>query len=162
MGTRATMCGVASSARPPTAQQRCLSTPSATSSRWRCASTSTSTTCQSSNATIKRALSSPRASFRSPGWNAWIPTAEDRCARYTRTSFYTQLSYFQSLFDVEHATKQLSEETREMGSSVVAGHQDEFRQLYDHVDKYLQKSARKHVDLGALFSTLGLALPQKK
>ena len=49
-----------------------------------------------------------------------------------------------------------------MGPSVVAGHQDEFRQLFDHVDKHVQKSARKHVDLNALFSTLGLFVQQKK
>jgi len=81
---------------------------------------------------------------------------------YSDKVLYTQLSYFQSLFDVEHATKQLSQETRDMGPSVVAGHQDEFRQLFDHVDKHVQKSARKHVDLNALFSTLGLFVQQKK
>ena len=82
---------------------------------------------------------------------------------YSDKTLYTQLSYFQSLFDIEHATKQLpTEEMRDMAPHLVAGHQESFGKIFDHVDKFLQKSARKHVDLGALFSALGLGLAGSK
>eukprot|EP00041_Stephanoeca_diplocostata_P033068 m.1082251 g.1082251 ORF g.1082251 m.1082251 type:complete len:1545 (-) comp24263_c0_seq2:139-4773(-) len=75
---------------------------------------------------------------------------------YTDGALYSQLSYYQFLFDTVHALKQLPEETRGLGQSVITGYTETFAKLYEHVDTYLQRSARKHVDLGALFTRLGL------
>ena len=75
---------------------------------------------------------------------------------YSDARLYTQLSYFLNLFDVEHALKQLPEANKDDGEKVVTGHRNTFEKVYDHVDKTLQKSARKHVDLGNLFLRLGL------
>lgn len=75
---------------------------------------------------------------------------------YSDARLYTQLSYFLNLFDVENALKKLPDANRSDGEKVVTGHRGTFDKIYDHVDKTLQKSARKHVDLGNLFLRLGL------
>lgn len=73
---------------------------------------------------------------------------------YTDGQLYSQLSYYQYLFDVPHALKKLSDTTKEKGDMAVVGHTKDYEIVYNHVDKLLDQSARKHVDLGALFARL--------
>lgn len=86
----------------------------------------------------------------------------DRCCRgmlrpvYSDAQLYSQLSYYQMLFDVDHAIEQLPEESRSAASSLIAPFREPFSKVFNHVDRQLQKSARKHVDLGGLFTRLGL------
>lgn len=76
---------------------------------------------------------------------------------YTDGQLYSQLSYYQFLFDVPHALGKLEVgEPREAGQAAVTGHTDTFATVCDHVDKVLHRSARKFVDLGVLFTQLAL------
>jgi len=80
---------------------------------------------------------------------------------YSDAQLYSQLSYYLNLFDTENALKKLDEDVKALGESVLGGHAEAFGKVYTHVDKQMQHSARKHVDLGGLFSRLGLGLKMK-
>lgn len=67
---------------------------------------------------------------------------------YSDQALYNQLSYFLHLFDVESAIKKQPEEKREEAENVSIMYRAPFSKLYDHVDRQLQKSARKHVVSG--------------
>jgi DNA polymerase alpha subunit A len=81
---------------------------------------------------------------------------------YTDGQLYSQLSYYQYLFDVPTALskltsdKEMDVDLKVVGENAVTGHTDAYASVYNHVDKVLQQSARKYVDLGGLFARLVL------
>jgi DNA polymerase alpha subunit A len=78
---------------------------------------------------------------------------------FSDAKLYSQLNYYSHLFDVEHALKQLPEPLQPVGERALTGHAATFNKVFEHIDKQLQKSARKHVDLGSIFTRLGLGKP---
>ena len=75
---------------------------------------------------------------------------------YSDGQLYSQLSYYQHLFDVPAALKKLSDEARPLGEVAFTGHTEAYEAVYAHITKALDKNARKYVDLGALFTRLML------
>lgn len=78
------------------------------------------------------------------------------CPAYSDAMLYNQICYFQTLVDTAHALKTLEGDTKTVGETALTSYYKEFEQIFAHVDKTLARSARKHVDLGVLFTSLGL------
>eukprot|EP00039_Didymoeca_costata_P010754 m.145616 g.145616 ORF g.145616 m.145616 type:complete len:1518 (-) comp14951_c0_seq3:205-4758(-) len=75
---------------------------------------------------------------------------------YPDKKLYTQLSYYEHLFDIEKALKKVTESNKILAESIVAAHRETFKKAFNHVSKQLEMSAFQHVDLGSIFSRLGL------
>ncbi|XP_071798357.1 DNA polymerase alpha catalytic subunit-like [Asterias amurensis] len=73
---------------------------------------------------------------------------------YTDKSLYYQLSFFQSIFDVDRAIKKLSEGEKSFASAAVRDHLENYARLRTFLDKKLKQSKYSEVDLTRLFSGL--------
>lgn len=76
---------------------------------------------------------------------------------YSDTQLFTQLEYYQCLFDADHAVQVLPEEERAAAELCVAPHRTTLRLVHRHATTFLEKSARRYVDLGGIFKGFKLA-----
>ncbi|XP_022101936.1 DNA polymerase alpha catalytic subunit-like [Acanthaster planci] len=73
---------------------------------------------------------------------------------YTDKDLYYQLSFFQSIFDVDRAMKRLSESEKSFANMAVRDHLDSYSRLRNFMDKKLRQNKYSEVDLSRLFSGL--------
>eukprot|EP00730_Choanoeca_flexa_P004366 TRINITY_DN11674_c3_g2_i1.p1 TRINITY_DN11674_c3_g2~~TRINITY_DN11674_c3_g2_i1.p1 ORF type:complete len:1089 (+),score=318.58 TRINITY_DN11674_c3_g2_i1:255-3269(+) len=73
---------------------------------------------------------------------------------YTDKMLYTQLAYYKNLFDALHCLDQLKPEEKQVEEAALTPYKAQFHQCYSHAERLLNKSARRHVQLGQLFACI--------